>query len=84
MLSHVKDVIVSRGDVKKASIEVIEEVNEDADDFQTQFKLQVERAYKAKIQALPKATKLYLWMRRNYVDDMLCKLSTDQMLDIIE
>jgi hypothetical protein len=47
------------------------------------FKGDVDVEYKKRIEELDWASSLYLWLRRNYVQDILFKHSDDHLIDMV-
>lgn len=52
-------------------------------DFKKRFIPEVDKEYKKRISELDWASSLYLYMRRNYVQDILFKHSDDHLIDMV-
>lgn len=52
-------------------------------EFKKNFKSEVELEYKKRLEELDWGSQLYLWMRRNYVQDILFKHSDDHLTDMV-
>jgi len=52
-------------------------------DFKKRFIPEVDKEYKKRISELDWASSLYLYMRRNYVQDILFKHSNDHLIDMV-
>ena len=52
-------------------------------EFKKLFKSEVDVEFKKRIDELDWASTLYLWLRRNYVQDILFKHSDDHLIDMV-
>lgn len=53
-------------------------------DYQTLFKAEVKKEFQVRMKALSMAHKLYMWLRRNYVQDLLFRFSDAHLSDMIK
>jgi len=52
-------------------------------EYKKKFKSEVETEFKKRLEELDWGSSLYLYMRRNYVQDILFKHSDDHLIDMV-
>jgi hypothetical protein len=53
-------------------------------DYQILFKAEVKKEFAARMKALSVGHKVYLWLRRNFVQDLLFRFSDAHLADMIK